>query len=64
MLGVTDYLICGYERAGTREVVGVYVGYHQTQVRKEGGGLSRERDPPPNALPSRLGLGHHRPRPA
>ena len=48
MLGATDYLICGYERAGTGEVVGVYIGYHQTQVRKEGGGLSRSAIHTPN----------------
>ena len=48
MLGATDYLICGYERADTGDMVGVYVGYHETQVRKEGGGLSRSAIHTPN----------------
>lgn len=48
MLGATDYLICGYEKPATGELVGVYVGYHQTQVRKEGGGLSRSAIHTPN----------------
>lgn len=40
-LGVTDYLICTYASEEQPVPVGVYVGYHATQVREEGGG-SRE----------------------
>jgi EpsI family protein len=47
VLGATDYLSCGYATP-EEEVVGVYVGYHQTQVRKEGGGLSRSAIHTPN----------------
>ena len=38
----------------------LYIGYHATQVREEGGGSARELDPSPRALPAGLGLGHHR----
>ena len=40
-LGVTDYLLCSYFNAETRERVEIYVGYHESQVREEGGGLER-----------------------
>jgi EpsI family protein len=51
-LGVTDYLLCTYKQAGTGSVVGAYIGYHQTQVREEGGG-SKENSihPPAHCLP-------------
>lgn len=39
-LGVTDYLLCTFIQAGTGRAVGAYVGYHETQVREEGGGSS------------------------
>jgi EpsI family protein len=50
-LGVTDYLICDFVRQ-PREVVNVYVGYHATQIREEGGD-SRENSihPPAHCLP-------------
>jgi EpsI family protein len=38
ILGVTDYLLCDYLRAEPFAQVAVYIGYHETQVRKEGGG--------------------------
>jgi len=50
-LGVTDYLACTYSR-GAREHVGVYVGYHQSQVREEGGGAGENSiHPPAHCLP-------------
>ncbi len=39
-LGVTDYLICTYIQAEKNWIAGFYVGYHETQVREEGGGSS------------------------
>ncbi len=51
-LGVTDYLICLFERADPREEVAVYVGYHASQVRKEGGGSNETTiHPPAHCLP-------------
>ena len=41
VLGAKDTFLCTYQRAGTSWPVSVYVGYHDTQVRKAGGGLSR-----------------------
>ncbi len=35
ILGVTDYLLCDFRNAD-RQLVNVYVGYHKTQVRREG----------------------------
>jgi EpsI family protein len=37
-LGATDYLICTYLNEPHRSSVDLYVGYHATQVRTEGGG--------------------------
>ena len=51
-LGVTDYLICDYANADRSELVNVYVGYHQTQVREEGGGAQENAiHPPAHCLP-------------
>jgi EpsI family protein len=49
-LGVTDYLICEFSRGG--EPINVYVGYHESQVRRQGGG-GRETviHPPKHCLP-------------
>ena len=56
-LGVTDYHLCEWRRAngdegGATPIVGVYVGYHATQIREEGGG-SQENSihPPAHCLP-------------
>jgi len=51
-LGVTDYLICLYSRETPAAMVGIYVGYHERQVR-EGGKLSAESaiHPPKHCLP-------------
>lgn len=49
-LGVSDYLICDYRRGG--EAVGVYIGYHASQVREEGGGAGENSiHPPAHCLP-------------
>jgi EpsI family protein len=48
VLGATDYIVCAYENAASGSVVGLYVGYHETQVRKQGGGLSRSAIHTPN----------------
>jgi EpsI family protein len=51
-LGVTDYLICTFERPSQGEAVNVYVGYHASQVRKEGGGSNETMiHPPAHCLP-------------
>jgi EpsI family protein len=51
-LGVTDYLICEYGRAEPAISVGVYVGYHESQVRHEGGGSGGGSiHPPKHCLP-------------
>lgn len=50
-LGVTDYLQCTYVRS-ENEQVGVYIGYHQSQVREEGGGAGENSiHPPAHCLP-------------
>jgi EpsI family protein len=48
VLGASDYLVCGYQNAETAQTIGLYVGYHETQVRKQGGGLSRSAIHTPN----------------
>jgi EpsI family protein len=51
-LGVTDYLLCTFRNAESRELANVYVGYHVSQVREDGGG-ERETSihPPAHCLP-------------
>lgn len=50
-LGASDYLICNYAHA-PGPTVGVYVGYHETQVREEGGGAGENSiHPPKHCLP-------------
>jgi len=50
-LGATDYLICDYARAGYG-VVSLYIGYHATQIREEGGGAGENSiHPPAHCLP-------------
>jgi EpsI family protein len=50
-LGATDYWICNYVRPGHR-LVSLYVGYHATQVREEGGGSGENSiHPPAHCLP-------------
>jgi EpsI family protein len=51
-LGASDYFICEYRRADPRGIVAVYVGYHETQIRREGGGSSENSiHPPKHCLP-------------
>jgi hypothetical protein len=51
-LGVTDYVICTYRNVASGDVVGMYVGYHASQVRKEGGGSGENMiHPPAHCLP-------------
>ncbi len=51
-LGATDTLICEYLRDTHPRTVGVYVGYHATQVREEGGGAAENSiHPPAHCLP-------------
>ena len=51
-LGVTDYLLCNYQRDSASEFVGVYIGYHATQIREEGGGWRENAiHPPAHCLP-------------
>jgi len=51
-LGVTDYLLCNFENPEFDGYVGVYVGYHASQVREDGGGSeSNAIHPPAHCLP-------------
>jgi EpsI family protein len=51
-LGATDTLICDYVEESAPRLVGVYVGYHATQVREEGGGSAENSiHPPAHCLP-------------
>jgi EpsI family protein len=51
-LGVTDYLICDFTRNEPNGQIGVYVGYHESQVRHEGGGSAGGAiHPPKHCLP-------------
>jgi EpsI family protein len=51
-LGVTDYLSCRYRNPEDRAGVDVYVGYHSSQVREEGGGAGENSiHPPAHCLP-------------
>ncbi len=52
-LGATDYLVCSFYRGSEpQEVIGLYVGYHEAQVREEGGGGDETSiHPPAHCLP-------------
>jgi EpsI family protein len=51
-LGVTDYLLCDFERKDPAGLVGIYLGYHERQVREEGGGSAENSiHPPAHCLP-------------
>jgi len=51
-LGATDTLVCQYLRDDRARVIGLYVGYHATQVREEGGGSDENSiHPPAHCLP-------------
>lgn len=51
-LGVTDYLLCDFRRSQPPGYINVYVGYHATQVREQGGGAGENSiHPPAHCLP-------------
>lgn len=51
-LGATDYLICTFTNPSRLIPISVYVGYHSTQVREEGGGAGENSiHPPAHCLP-------------
>jgi EpsI family protein len=51
-LGVTDYLLCTFRNVDSSEFANVYVGYHASQVREEGGGAKENSiHPPAHCLP-------------
>jgi EpsI family protein len=51
-LGATDYLICSFQNPNAPAPVTLYIGYHSTQVREEGGGASANSiHPPAHCLP-------------
>ena len=51
-LGATDTLVCTYHRDADRSTIGLYIGYHATQVREEGGGAAENAiHPPAHCLP-------------
>ncbi|MCZ6782726.1 MAG: EpsI family protein [Proteobacteria bacterium] len=52
ILGATDYLLCNFGRESDSSLINVYVGYHSSQVRKEGGGGNETViHPPEHCLP-------------
>lgn len=50
-LEVTDYLLCTFVNPERSLPVNVYVGYHQAQVRRQGGADSSMIHPPEHCLP-------------
>lgn len=51
-LGASDYLICTYQNEKVGTWVNLYVGYHESQVRTEGGGSGENSiHPPAHCLP-------------
>lgn len=51
-LGATDTLICDFVEQSDPRLVGVYIGYHASQVREEGGGSGENSiHPPSHCLP-------------
>jgi EpsI family protein len=51
-LGATDTLICTYVRSDHATSMGLYIGYHATQIREEGGGAGENSiHPPAHCLP-------------
>ena len=50
-LGVTDYLLCTFVNQEQHEIASVYVGYHITQVREDGGATENAIHPPAHCLP-------------
>lgn len=51
-LGATDTLVCNYVRADHSTAIGLYIGYHATQIREQGGGEGENAiHPPAHCLP-------------
>lgn len=51
-LGATDTLVCNYVRSDYTSAIGLYIGYHATQIREEGGGAGENSiHPPAHCLP-------------
>ncbi|MDH3521226.1 MAG: EpsI family protein [Myxococcales bacterium] len=52
-LGAADYLLCEYQTTEpSNRSIGVYLGYHSTQIREEGGGSGENSiHPPAHCLP-------------
>lgn len=51
-LGATDVLLCDYSRTDPPAFVSLYVGYHATQIREQGGGPGENSiHPPAHCLP-------------
>ena len=51
-LGASDTLVCVYSREDRASWIGLYVGYHATQIREEGGGSGENSiHPPAHCLP-------------
>jgi len=51
ILGASDTLLCDYFEAGSGEPVSLYVGYHESQLRRGGGGGETVIHPPEHCLP-------------
>jgi len=51
ILGVTDYMLCEFKNPSYRAPIGVYVGYHHSQARREGGQNANFIHPPKHCLP-------------
>lgn len=51
ILGASDYLLCDYLETSSAESVSLYVGYHESQVRRGGGGSETVIHPPEHCLP-------------
>jgi EpsI family protein len=51
-LGASDVLLCSFVRDDPRDQVDVYIGYHETQIRREGGGGGENSiHPPEHCIP-------------
>jgi EpsI family protein len=51
-LGATDTLVCNYIKDDHTSAIGLYIGYHATQIREEGGGSGENAiHPPAHCLP-------------
>jgi EpsI family protein len=51
VLGVTDWLTCNFVNPEREAFAGVYVGYHESQVREDGAGTETAIHPPAHCLP-------------